>query len=254
MLFHGQKMVFLISLSFLTLGSGCAAGQAAAPTLQKTQIAYENAGNYWGTLLKRQNRMPATNIANDYKVDVCQRVLKKRVAEGNAEEQTSANNPVNNDLNADFVYNLFSNKKIDYFNVHSELKDSFKRGFRLGYEDRIADLVLGPHLATTAACIGMDTSQDFVNVINEFENGWVNTLLNAIKSFIVLISEGSQADRVDFINQFTAIYGAKYQKTESLKKDGFLTAISAGNKPLYQYEQGICQCGHGYSVSGWVEG
>lgn len=139
-----------------------------------------------------------------------------------------------------FVSALISRENIDYFNVHSDLKDAFKKGFRLGFEDRIADLVLGPHLSKAAERIGFDTSSRFVNVITVFEEGWASTLKNAVEVFIVLISEGSQADREAFIRQFTSIYTDKFNKTEEiLKGRKFMAQVSDGGTLLYlDYSKG----------------
>jgi hypothetical protein len=78
----------------------------------------------------------------------------------------------------------------------------------------------------------MNTSQNFVNVIEEFESGWVSTLRKAIDTFIVLISEGSQADREEFIKQFLSIYDAKYKKTQEAKRGGAMQQVSAGGTLL----------------------
>src|SRR6266568_7255822 len=78
------------------------------------------------------------------------------------------------------LVNTLIGKNLDYFNVHEDLKEAFKKGFRMGYEDRIADLVLGPHITEAAGRIGNRTGQDFVNVIQAFEDGWGKTLDDAV--------------------------------------------------------------------------
>jgi len=113
-------------------------------------------------------------------------------------------------LSEKFVAYLISEKELYYFGVHSELKEAFKKGFRQGYQERTADLVLGPHLQMAAGLIGKNTATSFVDVINAFEKGWKDTLDNAVKVFITLIAEGSQADREEFIKNFVSIYGKKY--------------------------------------------
>lgn len=125
-------------------------------------------------------------------------------------------------------------KNLDYFNVHEDLKEAFKKGFRMGYEDRIADLVLGPHITEAAGRIGTRTGQDFVNVIQAFEEGWGRTLDDAVRVFIVLVAEGSQADREFFISNFDTIYAGKYNRTEKLKSGGgYVTLMSEGGTKLY---------------------
>ncbi len=77
-------------------------------------------------------------------------------------------------------------------------------------------------------------NQDFVNVIQAFEDGWGKTLDDAVRVFIVLVAEGSQADREFFINKFDTIYTGKYQKTEKLKSGGgYVTLLSEGGTKLY---------------------
>jgi hypothetical protein len=133
-----------------------------------------------------------------------------------------------------FVVELISANALDFFWVHSDLKDGFKKGYRLGYQDRTADLVLGPNLTEAAARIGQATASRFVEVINAFEKGWAETLSRAINVFIVLISEGSQADREKFIQKFTAEYAAKYAATRALlAAGGFMTQVSEGGTMLY---------------------
>lgn len=132
------------------------------------------------------------------------------------------------------VNNLISKENLDFFWVHSDLKDAFKKGYRLGFEKREADLVLGPHLFAAAGRIGLDTSQKFVDVITAFEHGWASTLRNAVDVFIVLISEGSQADRETFISNFTEVYARKYEDTQALlRAGGFIAQVSAGGTVLH---------------------
>lgn len=214
--------------------SGCAQLNSSfdlSDSLPRTQADYERAGNEWGSRLRQAQKEPATNLTNDYKIDVCRYVTQKDIDNARAKENFNANNETKNTLDWMLVRDLFW--RVDYFKVHSDLKDSFKKGFRLGFQDRIADLVLGPHITTTAACKGMSTSQDFVKVIEEFEKGWDKTLGDASKTFIVLISEGSQADRNDFTSQFVAIYGAKWNDNDKKKKGGVMRRMSEGGTALY---------------------
>jgi hypothetical protein len=144
------------------------------------------------------------------------------------------------ELDDDFVNALKDPERIDFFNVHSDLKEAFKKGFRMGYEDRIADLILGPHLTAAAGRIGNETSDRFVKVINAFEQGWADTIRNAINVFIVLISEGSQADRETFIENFTNVYSQKWRSTqEILKGHNIMTQQSEGGTMLFlDYSKG----------------
>jgi hypothetical protein len=141
-------------------------------------------------------------------------------------------------INDKFTIDLVNN--IDYFSVHSDLKEAFKKGFRTGYADRVADLVLGPHLTAAAAYIGRDTSGKFVKVITTFEVGWAETLKHAVDVFIILISEGSQADRENFIENFRKIYTQKYNSTQTiLKGRQKMSIVSQGGTMLYiDYSKG----------------
>lgn len=140
----------------------------------------------------------------------------------------------NNTSDRAFVESLIDSNNLDFFWVHAELKDAFKKGYRMGYQDRTADLVLGPYLTDAAAMIGERTSGKFVNVIETFERDWGETLSRAINVFITLISEGSQADREKFIANFEKVYDAKYRKTQAaLHTGGFVTQTSEGGTTLY---------------------
>ncbi len=137
-------------------------------------------------------------------------------------------------LDPAFVQALIDRQYLDFFWVHSDLKDAFKKGYRFGYQDRTADLVLGPHLTEAAARIGYNMSSRFVNVVETFERDWAETLRLAVNVFITLISEGSQADREKFISEFSRVYGEKYQRTQrALREGGFVTQVSEGGTTLY---------------------
>lgn len=132
------------------------------------------------------------------------------------------------------VNDLVEPKALDFFWVHADLKEAFKKGYRLGYQDRTADLVLGPHLTAAAEKIGHLTSTKFVDVIQTFEADWAKTLKRAVDVFITLISEGSQADRERFINAFEQVYSDKYRRTqEALRSRGYTTQTSEGGTTLY---------------------
>ncbi len=133
-----------------------------------------------------------------------------------------------------FVDALVDPQNLDFFWVHPDLKDAFIKGYRFGYQERTADLVLGPHITEAAARIGRDTAKGFVTVINNFEKGWADELTRGIHVFITLISEGSQADRERFINQFTEEYAVKYDQTQKmLKEGGYMTQVSEGGTLLH---------------------
>lgn len=137
-------------------------------------------------------------------------------------------------IDDEFVNELINPLTLNFFWVHSDLKDALKKGYRFGYQDRIADLVLGPHLSEAAARIGKNTAQRFVEVVNILERDWAETLSRAIDVFITLISEGSQADRQNFIKKFLTEYSNKYIETqEKLKKEGFVTQVSEGGTTLF---------------------
>lgn len=121
-----------------------------------------------------------------------------------------------------------------FFWAHDELKEAFKKGYRLGYQDRTADLVLGPFLTKAAAKIGYDSAKIFVEVVETFEKNWADRLRYAVDVFVTLISEGSQADREEFIANFEKIYDEKYRKTQTaLKAGGFVMQTSEGGTTLF---------------------
>ncbi|MDH5201977.1 MAG: hypothetical protein OEW69_01775 [Nitrospirota bacterium] len=137
-------------------------------------------------------------------------------------------------LDEPFINALIEPNNLDFFWVHADLKNAFIKGYRFGYQDRTADLVLGPNITEAAARIGQGTARRFVEVINAFERGWAETLNRAIHVFITLISEGSQADREDFIRKFISEYTVKYNETqEKLKAGGFIAQVSEGGTMLY---------------------
>jgi len=108
----------------------------------KDSIGYEEAGKWWG-----------------------ERHRKNGIQPGNVSD-------------ALFVDSLIepSEGSLDFFWVRSDLKDAFKKGYRLGYQDRTADLVLGPYLTEAAAKIGGDSACNFVFVVSTFENSWADGL------------------------------------------------------------------------------
>lgn len=167
---------------------------------KKDSIGYEEAGKWWGER-HRKNGIQPGNVTDTPFVD-------------------SLIDP--------------SEEGLDFFWIHADLKDAFKKGYRLGYQDRTADLVLGPYLTEAAAKIGGDSAANFVNVVNTFEKSWAEGLSRAINVFVTLIAEGSQADRERFIKNFEQVYDEKYKKTQAdLKAGGFVTQTSEGGTSLF---------------------
>lgn len=164
---------------------------------KRDAASYEEAGKWWGT--RHWNRK---NLANDV-----------------------SDRP--------FVEALIDSNNLDFFWVHSDLKDAFKKGYRIGYQDRTADLILGPYLTDAAAAIGDKTAKRFVGVIEDFERGWAETVARAANVFITLISEGSQADREKFIANFVQGYDEKYKRTvAALRAGGFVQQTSQGGTTM----------------------
>lgn len=190
-------VVFIVLLVYFIIRTNNVLAFWGNSKTEKTVQSYEESGKEWGSRLIQQKLSPGAT-------------------------------------NDELVSKLVSQEELDYFNIHSELKDAFKKGFRIGYGDRTADLVLGPHITKSAGVIGGITAQNFKNVIETFEGGWAATLNNAIKVFIVLISEGSQSDRDEFIADFMAKYKKKYDDTESkLKSGGYMSFTSEGGTRLF---------------------
>lgn len=187
----------LVPISATILLVGCAS--VSASVVDKTVSSYKNVGKAWGS--KHFNRNPALKAG---------------------------------EIDNDFIKSLIDRNNLDFFWINPDLKEAFKKGYRIGYEDRTADLVLGPHFEKAAISIGNTISSDFVDVINSFETNWVKTLREAIDVFIVLISEGSQADREGFINEFNKIYTQKYNANiKSLRSGKFITQVSEGGTKLH---------------------
>lgn len=194
----------VVSLAAAAMLSGCMANMVvrldddSGRMIAKNVSSYEEEGKRWG-----------------------EKHLKQKLQPGGQTDQS-------------FVDALVNQRYIDFFWVHAELKEAFKKGYRIGYQDRTADLLLGPHLTAAAEAIGGDSAGRFVEVVNTFEQDWAATLKRAVDVFITLISEGSQADREKFITNFEAKYDEKYRKTrERLKSGGFITQVSEGGTTLY---------------------
>ena len=183
--------------------------------VEKKAVSYKGAGRRWGLRLAYHNITPPKDDFSGNCID----------------------NPVLlPDIDCVFVHQLSSDDQIrgglDYFSIHSELKRAFHEGFRLGYEARTADLVLGPHIQLAGGLIGNKIAKQFRKTIDKFEHDWVDTLRNAIDIFITLISEGSQADREEFINNFIGVYRAKYEETQRRKRK-MMGMTSEGGTTIY---------------------
>lgn len=189
-----SMLKLLVPLSATILLVGCA---STTGKIEKTSESYYNVGKAWGNKHFAESIQPG-------KID------------------------------SSFVTSLVNRNNLDFFWINTDLKNSFKKGYRSGYEDRTADLVLGPHFEKAAILMGSSISSDFVEVINCFETNWVKTLREAIDVFIVLISEGSQADREGFINEFSKKYTKKYKKNiKTLGSGKFISQTSEGGTKLH---------------------
>lgn len=189
-------LVFVFSVSFLSACNQTNVRGDGGDYFRLTKrdaTSYEEAGKWWGT--RHWNRK----------------------------------NPANDVSDRPFVDSLIDANNLDFFWIHSDLKDAFKKGYRIGYQDRTADLILGPYLTDAAATIGEKTAKRFVGVIEDFERGWAETVTRAVNVFITLISEGSQADREKFINNFVQGYDEKYKRTvAALRAGGYVQQTSEG--------------------------
>ena len=200
--FHrAYALLVIVAASFLL--SACVAtnprgdGDYFRPA-KRDVASYEEAGKWWGT-----------------------RHWNLKVQANNLSDQP-------------FINSLTEPDNLDFFWVHADLKDAFKKGYRIGYQDRTADLVLGPYLTAAAALIGDKTAKRFVAVVEEFESGWAQTVGRAVNVFITLISEGSQADREKFIANFVQIYDEKYKRTQvALRAGGFVQQTSEGGTTMF---------------------
>lgn len=128
---------------------------------------------------------------------------------------------------------ILNHHGLDFFGVHSDLKNAFKKGFREGYQDRTADLVLGPYLQKAAGITGDMTAIGFVSIINKFERGWKVTLEKAVNIFIELIADGSQAEREQFVKDFAMQYREKYMYNRGIINVSADSITSEGGTKLY---------------------
>ena len=128
---------------------------------------------------------------------------------------------------------ILNQNGLNFFGVHTDLKEAFKKGFREGYQDRTADLVLGPYLQKAAGIIGDITAIGFVSVINTFETGWQVMLRKAVDVFIELIADGSQAEREQFVKDFIMQYKKKFIYNRGIINSGAQSMMSEGGTRVF---------------------
>ncbi|MBU1054255.1 MAG: hypothetical protein KKC46_10545 [Proteobacteria bacterium] len=175
----------------------------------KTVEAYERAGNDWGEKLRLENYKP------------------KQINNPFVEFLISGRRP-DSDPKGDWRTSNY------YFTVHLSLKKAFQDGFRKGFQDREADLVLGPHIEVAAGKIGKRNSEFFAEDVTKYVQDQMNyqsrfkkALDNSVAIFKELIAEGSPADREKFKTSFISYY--QNEVDNYLKSTNFYTA----NKSQY---------------------
>lgn len=227
-----RAKILAYGIAPIALMSGCAG------TIDGTAIFNPQSFN-----LNRSQTIIHNNI--EYKIDSIAKSAKTYEEEGikwgRKHWANGAQNKLDpNSIDMQFVIQLAERKGLDFFWVHAELKEAFRKGYRIGYQDRTADLVLGPNVSAAAVYIGQRVGNRFVKTIEDFETGWANSIMESIDVFITLISEGSQVDRERFIITFTDIYLEKFGKTQKLLKGGeSLSKTSEGGTILkLDYSQG----------------
>lgn len=209
--------------------------------IERDVTAYQKAGRDWGELLAKEPTkiVPSTDLSKEVSLRYVRTLLvaadeltyygllgdNARTEEWYAtmEELGFYNgadeiNPKSLGLVAHLVRK--DNKGLNIFGVNTELQEAFKKGFREGYKERTADLVLGPHLEKAGGVIGEISALGFVSVINTFENGWAYMLRDSVDVFIRMIAEGSQADREKFITTFIAAYKLKFENNKVVFASG----------------------------------
>jgi hypothetical protein len=179
-----------------------------------TLESFDKLGNYWGSRLKDEN-VTVGRINNNF----VWFLLTEDVLEPGTEMDINQNQGFYEETESSY-----------YFGKHFALKDSFHKGFRMGYTDRNADMVLGPHITEAAKYLGFRNATGFVNQIRALnerqrrqldeidgiikkyditdttEQLFEDTINSSIELFKELIAEGSPADRDRFKQQFTQDY------------------------------------------------
>ncbi len=194
-----KTVIVIISLLFL---------QATCPppppeTDEKSEEAYEADGKYWGERL-RERPLASGETSQEF-VDF---LVSGRRPGVSAKEDWATSNY--------------------YFTVHTSLKQAFHKGFRKGYQEREADLILGPHIEKAAGKIGERNARFFGNDTKtyvadqkDYQNRFKESLRNSVAIFMELIAEGSPADREKFKNSFLRTY--------KIKLEQFLQSHKCGN-------------------------
>lgn len=204
--------------------------------IERDVTAYQKAGRDWGELLAKEpgKIVASTDLSKDVSLHYVRTLFVADeltyyglVGDGARTDEWYATmkelgfydgadeiNPKSLGLVAALVRK--DNYGLNIFGVNTELQEAFKKGFREGYKERTADLVLGPHLEKAGGVIGEISALGFVSVINTFENGWAYMLRDSVDVFIRMIAEGSQADREKFIKTFIAAYKLKFENNKGV--------------------------------------
>lgn len=199
--------------------NGTQVTQTVVYKFERSTIEFEKQGKHWGEKQSRDQRKPTdisdiSNVKHAPAIDVSQ-CAQRYIG-----------------IDETFVQALIDKSDIDYFPSNTDWKEAFIKGYKQGFKDRTADLVLGPHLTVAAACIGNATGLKLTNVINSFSRDWEDTLTGVINTFITLVQEGSQSDREAFIAAFRTNYTAKYNE-ETEKSSSSIRTRSDGGTVLY---------------------
>lgn len=252
------SFVFFLMLVLFMMG-GCAAinnnsysSDASIYKYKRDATDYEKYGREWGKGLYNNNpRITAELATEDMKKPITLGYMwslirqdelayywgqcadmsgaqwsQYLIDEGYVQDGYFAENETLRPVSRRFIRRLLLNHRgYDFFGVHTDLKEAFKKGFREGYQDRTADLVLGPYLQKAAGIIGDITAIGFVSVINNFETGWNVMLRKAVDVFIELIADGSQAEREQFVKDFIRQYKKKYLYNKDIINGGASNAM-----------------------------
>lgn len=129
-------------------------------------------------------------------------------------------------------YNLFTyfllgkdlpaNLSFEYFNIHRDMKKSFQHGFRQGYGERNADLVLGVNLKEAARLKALDSAILLMDVYREkvisdalatsqFKREWRRILTETLHTFEEITAEGSPAESMAFLESFPSEYNKELE-------------------------------------------
>lgn len=186
--------------------------------------------NFMWNLIRQDELAYYWGQCNDMNGDQWKQSLIK---EGYVKDGYFTDTPNMDAISRNFIAVLILNHNgLNFFGVNTDLKEAFKKGFREGYQDRTADLVLGPYLQKAGGIVGDMTALGFVSIINKFEKGWKVTLERAVNVFIELIADGSQAEREQFIKDFIKQYKKKYLANREIITTG-IPLTSEGGTQLF---------------------